>query len=317
MTRDPHLLSKTSIKLFQNMSHTKQRFVITGASGWLGRTFVALANSAGHELMLVGSRSRSISIDNQEFVVEEYAINDIEQFNPTVLIDFAFVTREHLEEMSDEEYKKVNYQLIDKALEIFALPTVRYGLFTSSGAAVYPEDALLGLFSENPYGYLKRKTEELVLQESARLNKKSIVIRPWSLSGTMVMKDYEFAFSSFIRQSFGNLIEVKSPIPVYRRYVSAEDFLALSVAKLFSQSNSAEIFDSGGELVSLVDLAHKIADLQTNKVSVVSRQSNPEASNNYYSDNRQWIQECEAFGFVPENLSEQISRNLEYYRAIR
>jgi hypothetical protein len=99
--------------------------------------------------------------------------------------------------------------------------------------------------------------------------------------------------------------------------VSAEDFLALSVAKLFSQSNSAEIFDSGGELVSLVDLAQKIADLQTNKVSVVSRQSNPEASNNYYSDNRQWIQECEAFGFVPENLSEQISRNLEYYRAIR
>jgi nucleoside-diphosphate-sugar epimerase len=317
MTRYPHLLSKSSIKLFQDLSIAKQRFVITGASGWLGKTFVALANSAGHDLMLVGSHQRSMTIDNQDFEVEKYELNAIEQFNPTVLIDFAFVTREHLGKTSDEEYRQVNNRLIDQALKVFALPTVRYGMFTSSGAAVYPEDALLGQFSENPYGYLKRRTEEMVLQESERLDKKSIVIRPWSLSGTMVTKDYEFAFSSFIRQSFGNLIEVKSPNPVYRRYVSAEDFLALSVAKLFSQSNSAEIFDSGGDLVSLVDLAHKIADLQTKKVSVVSRQSNPEASNNYYSDNRQWIQECEAFGFVPENLNEQISRNLEYYRAIR
>jgi nucleoside-diphosphate-sugar epimerase len=317
MTRTAHLLSKSSITLFQSIFPTKQRFVITGASGWLGRTFVALANSAGHDLMLVGSHSRPVWIDNQEFLVEKYELNAIEHFKPTVLIDFAFVTREHLEQMSDEEYKEVNYRLIHNALEVFALPTVRYGMFTSSGAAVYPEDALLGQFSENPYGYLKRRTEELVIQETQRLDKKSIIIRPWSLSGTMVMKDYEFAFSSFIRQSFENLIEVKSPNPVYRRYVSTEDFLALSVAMLFSQTCSAEIFDSGGELVSLVDLAQMIAELQTNKVSVVTRQSNSQASDNYYSDNSQWAQECEAFGFVPENLIEQISRNLEYYRAIR
>lgn len=317
MKHNPYLLSKASTELFSNLELSKQRFLVTGASGWLGRTFVALASKVGHDLMLVGSHSRPISIDNHPFFVEKFDINSIKQFKPTVLIDFAFVTREQLDEMSDEDYEKVNYQLIDQALNIFALPTVRYGMFTSSGAAVYPRDALLGTYSDNPYGYLKRRTEDLALQASERLGKKSIVIRPWSLSGTMVMKDYEFAFSSFIRQSFGGLIEVKSPNPVFRRYVSAEDFVALSVAKLFSSSNSLEIFDSGGELVSVVDLAHKIAERQTGKVSVVSRQISSETSDNYCSDNRQWAQECEAFGFVPENLIEQISRNLEYYRLIR
>ncbi len=273
-----------------------------------------LLNEAGHDLLLVGSHARTISVDGEKFPVAKFDLSLIEKFKPTVLIDFAFVTREHLDDISEVAYRKVNEGLINQALDIFALPSVKYAMYTSSGAAVYPKDALLGEYSENPYGYLKRRTEELALEAAERLDKKVVVIRPWSLSGTMVTKEYEFAFSSFIRQSFGGEIHVKSPNPVSRRYVSAEDFLAVALAKLFSESGAFEVLDSGGELISLVQLAQKVADSQTHDVSVVSHQSSSEVKDNYYSNNEQWSRECEALGFYPETLIEQISRNINFYR---
>jgi nucleoside-diphosphate-sugar epimerase len=269
---------------------------------------------SGHELMLIGSSSRSIQVDGNNFMVEKYQLKAIEEFAPTVLIDFAFVTREHLEDMSELEYRKINEDLIDQALGIFALPSVKHAIFTSSGAAVYPKDALLGKYPENPYGYLKRRTEVLALEAAERLEKKVVVIRPWSLSGTMVTKEYEFAFSSFIKQSFGAEIYVKSPNPVSRRYVAAEDFLAVALAKLFSKSEAFEVLDSGGELVSLVQLAQKVADYQPHEVTVVSHQSSDEATDSYYSDNLIWVRECRTVGFVPETLDEQILRNINFHR---
>ena len=314
MNQNLHALSRNSIDFFLNQKIDTQKFLVTGSSGWLGRTFTSLASKAGHDFLLVGSHSRSISINNQNFLIEKYDLKTVQKFEPTVLVDFAFVTREHLDTISQGEYRKRNEGLLKQALEIYALPSVRYGMFTSSGAAVFPKDALLGQYSENPYGYLKRITEDMVIEASEVLGKKSILIRPWSLSGTMVSKDYEYAFSSFIRQSFGGEIIVKSPDRVFRRYVAAEDFLALALAKMFSNSSTAEVFDSGGELISLDNLAHKIAELQTQHVSVVSHQSRSARVDDYYSDNLQWARECKAFGFLPENLSDQISRNLDFLR---
>jgi nucleoside-diphosphate-sugar epimerase len=298
MTSNANSVSKAAVSLLGERVKTKQRFVITGASGWLGRTLVLLLNEAGHDLLLVGSHARTISVDGEKFPVAKFDLSLIEKFKPTVLIDFAFVTREHLDDISEVAYRKVNEGLINQALDIFALPSVKYAMYTSSGAAVY----------------LKRRTEELALEAAERLDKKVVVIRPWSLSGTMVTKEYEFAFSSFIRQSFGGEIHVKSPNPVSRRYVSAEDFLAVALAKLFSESGAFEVLDSGGELISLVQLAQKVADSQTHDVSVVSHQSSSEVKDNYYSNNEQWSRECEALGFYPETLIEQISRNINFYR---
>jgi nucleoside-diphosphate-sugar epimerase len=314
MTQNPYLLNESSVRLILNQEIGKERFVVTGASGWLGRTFVALARRAGHDLLLLGSRTRSVLVDSQVYTVQKLNYQDVEQFKPTVLIDFAFLTHEYLETMREREYRKVNEELIGQALDIFSLPSVKYGMFTSSGAAVYPKDALLGDYSDNPYGYLKRKTEKLVLEASERLGKKVVLIRPWSLSGTMVTKDYEFAFSSFIRQSFGSAIHVKSPNPVLRRYVAAEDLLALALVKLFSGSNSSEVLESGGDLILLSELAQKVADLQTHEVSVVSEVNSSEIRDPYHSDNIQWVQECKALGFVPESLIEQILRNINFYR---
>jgi nucleoside-diphosphate-sugar epimerase len=317
MKPNPFTLSHCSLDLLVRQNISKQKFVILGASGWLGRTLACLANRAGIELLLIGSSSRKIEINGLTFSIHEYDIDVIQQFSPTSVIDFAFITREHLRSMHERDFRTRNEKLINQALSVFALPSVKNGMFSSSGAAVYPKDALLGDYSENPYGYLKRTTEVLVNNASYKLGKRSIVIRPWSLSGTLNIKQHEYAFSDFIKQSFSEKISVNSTNPVLRRYVSAEDFLALALYKLFSNATMFESFDSGGEITSLMALAEKIALMQNHEVAVVAHQSNSNRSDMYFSDNTQWTSECEAAGFVPETLEGQIQRNINYFRIER
>lgn len=317
MKASSNLLSPKSIELVSRINLEGQKFLITGASGWLGRTLVALLKNSGSEVFLIGSSTREIIIDNQHFTVNKFDLERVKKFAPTVLVDFAFLTSEHLVSLSKESYRKENEALINQALQVFLLPSVRYGLFTSSGAAVYPQDALIGSYQNNPYGYLKRRTEELATEASVSRSKRCLIIRPWSLSGNLVSKDYEFAFSSFIKQSLGREILVKAKSPVYRRYCSAEDFLAMSLIKLHSKNHGTEIFDSGGELTSLLNLAEQIALSQTHDVTVVSNVTETELGDSYYSDNIQWIEACKAFEFIPESLSEQILRNLSFAKDLQ
>jgi len=307
-----NLLSPRAIELVIRQGIKPQKFLITGASGWLGKTFFALHRDKGHEFLFIGSRTRDEFWGNQKLTIHEYNQELINSYRPSVIVDFGFLTHEHLGVMSQEEYRTVNEKLIDQAMYAFQRPSVRYGLFTSSGFAVHPTDASKGSFSKNPYGYLKRLTEDRAFEVSQRTGKQSIVIRPWSLSGTLSTKNHP-AFASFINQSFTNEINVEAPNPVYRRYSSVDDFLALATSKLFSGRIQSEIFDSGGDLTSLIDLADKIAHAQDHDVSVVSNISESRLDQ-YHSDNTQWLEECRNFEFTPENLEDQIYRNLAFVR---
>jgi nucleoside-diphosphate-sugar epimerase len=307
-----NLLSPRAIELVKRQGIQPQKFLITGASGWLGKTFSALHWDKGHEFLFIGSRARDEVWGNEKLTIHEYNQDLINRYCPTVVVDFGFLTHEHLRVMSQEEYRTVNEKLIDQAMYAFQMPSVRYGLFTSSGFAVHPTDASTGSFSTNPYGYLKRLTEERAFEVSQRTGKQSIVIRPWSLSGTLTTKNH-LAFTSFINQSFTNAIMVEAPNPVNRRYSSAEDFLALATSKLFSGSTQGEIFDSGGDLISLIDLANKIAQVQDHDVTVMSNISDSRLDQ-YHSDNTQWLRECRNFEFIPESIEDQIYRNISFVR---
>jgi nucleoside-diphosphate-sugar epimerase len=312
MNLSANLLSPRAIELVMRQSIGPQKFLITGASGWLGKTFFALHKDKGHEFLFTGSRARDELWGNQTLRIHEFDKGLIKSYRPTVVADFGFLTHEHLRVMSQEEYRTVNERLIDQAMYAFQMPSVRYGLFTSSGFAVHPTDASTGSFSTNPYGYLKRLTEDRAFEISQRTGKQSIVIRPWSLSGTLTTKNHP-AFTSFINQSFTNEIKVEAPNPVHRRYSSVDDFLALATTKLFSGRTHSEIFDSGGELISLIDLANKIAQVQDHDVTVVSNISDSRLDQ-YHSDNTQWLEECRNFEFIPENIEEQIYRNMAFVR---
>ena len=307
-----NLLSPKAIDLIDRKDFAKQKFLVTGASGWLGKTFFALHKDKGHEFLFTGSRARDVVFDNHTLRIHEHDKDLIADYSPTVIVDFGFVTHEQLRTMPEDEYRNVNERLIEQAIDVLEMPSVRYGLFTSSGFAVYPTDATKGNFSANPYGYLKRLTEERVLEVSQRTGRQSIVMRPWSLSGTLATKDHS-AFASFIRQSFSNVIEVEATNQVLRRYSSAEDFIALATVKLFSGNCYGELFESGGDLISLINLAEKIAKSQDHDVRVMSNILDSKIDS-YHSDDSQWLEACRKFDFIPETIDEQIYRNLAFAR---
>jgi nucleoside-diphosphate-sugar epimerase len=310
LTYTQNLLSPKAIELTERMDFAKQKFLITGASGWLGKTFFALHKDKGHEFLFTGSRARDLVLENQTLRIHEYDQNLIAHYSPTVIVDFGFLTHKHLGKMPEDDYRKVNERLIEQAIDVLKLSSVRYGLFTSSGFAVYPTDAAKENFSRNPYGHLKRLTEDRVLEVSKETGKESIVMRPWSLSGTLATENHS-AFTSFINQSFSTEIRVEATNPVHRRYSSAEDFLALAMVKLFSGNCFGELFESGGELISLINLAEKIAESQDHDVRVVSNISGSNIDN-FHSDDRQWVEECEKHDFTAETIDEQIYRNLAF-----
>lgn len=310
MSRNEFLIAENALQRVASTVPVGSRLVITGATGWLGRTLVSLLAGSQVELFLLGSRNRNFEFGGVVLPINLFDLESIKEFEPTALFDFAFMTREHLQKLGLSEYIDINNSLIESALSIFSLPSVTHGLFTSSGAAVQPHFVEGQGVELNPYGYLKRKTELLVDQETKRLGKRSLVIRPWSLSGPLTEKSDSFAFSSFINQSRSGTILVRSNRPVVRRYTSVDDFLAISISKLFGRSLLDKPFDSGGELISALELAKLIASTCSAPVHVQHEVNHDLVSDNYFSDNTAWAFACKEFNYTPETLVEQIQRNL-------
>jgi hypothetical protein len=82
------------------------------------------------------------------------------------------------------------------------------------------------------------------------------------------------------------VIEIKAKHLVYRRYCALEDVLAISMPPTAPGSNP--IFNTGGDLVELGELARMVVDL-VNPNAEVRRQVDLELPpDNYHSDNKDW-----------------------------
>ncbi len=204
--------------------------------------------------------------------------------------------------MSPKEYQAINEELTDRMSWVAQLPDVRCLLSVSSGAAV-SDSFGSGNERDDQYGKLKRR-EELAVSELSTVDRFAIVARAWSLSGPFVTKPASYAFSDFVTQAKSGTINVKSGNHVYRRYVSVDDFLEL--AYLEATRHQSRILDSGGELISMTNLAHQIAHRQPGVVEVVVEDSSESPSRIYASDNSSWLAATVRNEFQALNLTQQI-----------
>lgn len=302
-------MSSSSLDLLKRSLPKDARVVITGATGWLGRSLAIMLQELGTPTLLLGSRARTTVVDQIKREIFTYSDKLLDDFSPNVLVDFAFLTREHISELGLEQFTGVNLKLIGDAISIASRPGLNHVILCSSGAAVHPKDAALGFLEENPYGYLKMQTEYQAAElANKHPEKRVVVLRPWSLSGAHVTKVDGFAFSSFVAQALHGEIKVRSKRPVFRRYISVEDFLAVGLACLFTSAWKPLIVDSGGELTSAVELAALTASRVSPKALVVHDVDTSLAPDDYYSDNSSWLRACELLSFAPENLVQQVDR---------
>ena len=293
-------------ELFLNNLRSDDRVLVTGAAGWFGRTAIAMTGGASLELLATGSKDQKIEIDGQSQAVHTQTLEIILAFRPTVIIDSAFVTRERLPVLGHKAYIEANQRIIDESLAIAAIPSVRKYIGFSSGATKHLAGHSSFSIEENPYAAQKRMYESKMSEITANLQSDISVARVWSVTGSYCTKPQTFAFTDLIAQAKLGLIEIKAKHLVFRRYCALEDVLA--IAMLPTAPGSNPIFDTGGDLIELGELAKRVVNL-VNPNAEIRRQIDPELpSDDYYSDSEDWDGLLQSADLAKDSISEQVTR---------
>ncbi|WP_255313744.1 NAD-dependent epimerase/dehydratase family protein [Mycobacterium malmoense] len=279
------------------------RVLITGASGWLGRTALDLLAPSRLPVLALASRARTIRVADRQIKCSAWDDREVAAFAPTVVLDCAFLTRDRVAEMPLDEYVATNRNLIERLMHATKLPSVRLALTVSSGAAVHPHDALEGQIEENPYGYLKRESEYRLVEAAAESGAIPVVVRAWSISGAHVQEPQAYAMASMIRDAGAGTIRIMSRRPVFRRYVLAEELLAMGIAE---GGVGPATIDSGGELVEVGELAARIAAVVRPDAVITRDEVDPRDPDRYHSDGLDWERRCQRWDLVSAPLERQI-----------
>jgi nucleoside-diphosphate-sugar epimerase len=262
------------------------RLLVLGAGGWFGQTLLDMVDGQ-LPVLAVASTARESLI--------EWDTDAVTRFQPTVVANFAFLTRERLATEGLERFTSVNEELTGRYLHALALPSVRAGLTVSSGAAVTEPDV--------PYGRLKAQEEKacLALATSGRA---VMVARAYSVSGPFVRRPRDYAFSDIILQAAEGQVTISADRPVFRRYVSARDLLDVALA--LAIRGESGVVESGGPLVEMGELADRVV-ARVNPAAGVERV--PQASDEpsiYASDDVTWSEACRRLSFEPMDLDQQV-----------
>jgi hypothetical protein len=180
---------------------------------------------------------------------------------------------------------------------------VRLALTVSSGVAIYPQDARHGPIEDNPYGFLKREAEHRLAEAAAESGAVPVVARAWSISGAHVQKPQGYALGSMIRDANAGAIRIMARRPVFRRYVLAEELLALGIAE--GVVGPATI-DSGGELVEMGELAARVAAVVRPDTVISRDEVDPRDPDRYHSDGHDWEQRCRRWDLASAPFDRQI-----------
>lgn len=214
------------------------------------------------------------------------------KFEPTWVVNFAFVTRER---ESQPGYQQVNRELTSHLMWAMSLASVRKAITISSGAAVTEP--------ESPYGALKLREEGEFLSE-AYLGQTAVIGRAYALSGPFVRRPHAYAFSDFIVQAQSGAISILANQPVFRRYVSAHDFLQVLI--LEAMAGGTRIVESGGPLVEMQELAAVIRDVVNPDATIHRPTLVSDEPLMYASDGISWEAVCARHGYTPLDLRQQV-----------
>jgi nucleoside-diphosphate-sugar epimerase len=222
-----------------------------------------------------------------------------------VVIDCAFLTRDRVATMPLADYFTINESLIANTLAAAHLDSVRRVVTISSGAAVFPVDALSRPREENPYGWLKRHAEHELESVAQERGISAVIARAWSLSGAFVRHPAHYALFDMITQAIAGAIHITATAPVYRRYTSVEDLLAVALSN--AGSPGATVIDSAGPLLEMAELAAAVARVVNTGAPITRAQPDGGAPHAYFAEPASWDRACVSAAFVPADIDEQIA----------
>lgn len=299
-----------------------ERFAVTGASGWLGRTTLdVLARAMGDDAFLqrvtgFASAPKDVVL-RSGLVVPLRPLKELRNLDPapTHLVHLAYQTRNRVAELGLGPYIQANVEITSLVLDALQRHRPRGVFATSSGAVYAPEGGFVTDVESNPYGSLKYQEELVVRRAAGDIGARSVVARVFSVAGAYITKPELYALGELIMGALaGAPLALRARGPVVRSYCAAADLIRLGILALLSPgARTDEIFDSGGTVVEVGELAEQVTSVLGVGDLPIERAMAPDvAVDRYVGDVDQMAALASGYGMQLQSLSEQILDTAAY-----
>lgn len=302
-------------------------FVVTGATGWLGRALAEMFWEALGQrkfierVILCGSKNQSMKIGNGVEVPVRLLAEVSKPLGgrPTWLFHFAFLTKDRIGQLSDDDYVARNREISQQAISIIESGRVIGVMLASSGAVYDHLHAGKRDAAANLYGRLKAEDEFRFADACGPRGVKLVRPRVFNLSGPYMNKFTAYALSSIIADVLqGGPIRLRADKPVLRSYFYLGDLLELCIRCLVDESlaDTAVTFDTvGAEVVEVGQLAERVRNVLGRPATPIERPSPCSgAEDRYVGDAKALAPLIARYGMEPLPLDDQIIRTADYLR---
>jgi hypothetical protein len=287
------------------------QLVIYGANGWLGRSALDFISSvlptrAKGQTLLIGSKPGNLRINNENFEIVDPKTGFAKIRNNAIFFNAAFLRREFLLEMTTKEYLHKNEEIITLPKLAIAEKKLFSFINLSSGVARDLDGETTPKLIDE-YSKLKKRLEVEYLESCNQSGVAFVNCRIFSLTGRHINEFKNLALSSFIIQARDrNQIEVKSP-STKRTYVDATILAGtlLTVATLGKNAN----FDSGGQLVTMLELAKKVLSVlgKDQSLIITGNDQSPDYFGNFEKFNSMALKIDENFLGIEDQILKTLS----------
>ena len=203
-----------------------KKFIITGATGWFGKTAIYEywkqfgLDSLKKNISAYSSSRKELKFDEFDFTIKTKPLEEIEnEKNPLGIIHTAFLTKDKIYKIGLQEYINTNRKIMNLVSAFLSKNKSCPVIYISSGAAEKVKNLNDFEIKKDPYSYLK-KTEESKLEELV-FNRMILTFRVFAATGRFCTIPSKFAFADFLQQGiYQKKINIKSEHKIIRSYVN-------------------------------------------------------------------------------------------------
>jgi nucleoside-diphosphate-sugar epimerase len=282
-------------------------FVVNGGTGWLGiatlRALERFENNGKIEITSSDGR-RFRAHDLGEFNTKELTSNTKIDFKADILVNLAFKTRDYISILGEEQYTKINLEILKSSINLAQQLKPKSIVIVSSGVVARNQESH-GKLDNTQYTKLKILEEETFTQIAKDIGANLVILRMWGGSGRDLTSPFKYAIGDLIKQAVtSDKIIVSSEQLVYRRYSDASQQLEIAIKCAISGKNLT--FDSGGQIIEMGDLADLIKSTLKPNLKIIRKLDTSLPTDKYYSESNQFDNLAKEYNINLFSLKKQI-----------
>ena len=282
-------------------------FVVNGGTGWLGiatlRALERFENNGKIEITSSDGR-RFRAHDLGEFNTKELTSNTKIDFKADILVNLAFKTRDYISILGEEQYTKINLEILKSSINLAQQLKPKSIVIVSSGVVARNQESN-GKLDNTQYTKLKILEEETFTKIAKDIGANLVILRMWGGSGRDLTSPFKYAIGDLIKQAVtSDKIIVSSEQLVYRRYSDASQQLEIAIKCAISGKNLT--FDSGGQIIEMGDLANLIKSSLKPNLKIIRKLDASLPTDKYYSESIQFDNLAKEYKINLFSLKKQI-----------